>query len=233
MLTTTADGLLDDGGRVFGPHEWGRMAVPLGDVGLDMANERADRVERAAADGLSGEDAEPGLDHVEPGRALRGEVKLDLGMLLKPDPHRRRRVRGRVVEHAVQGAAAVAAGHALDEAQEISPRVPRRAAPEHAAAGDLKDRVQAGEAIALIVVRLPRGQPRPQGKQRLRSTQRLDLRLLIQAQHHGVRRWIQIQPDDVVDFVLRGRVGRELERRDAMGLVRVARSPSRGSRGVL
>src|SRR6266446_1556846 len=29
MLTTTADGLLDDRGRVFGPHERGRMTVPL------------------------------------------------------------------------------------------------------------------------------------------------------------------------------------------------------------
>src|SRR2546426_8661103 len=32
MLTTTADGLLDDRGRVFGPHERGRMTVPLGDA---------------------------------------------------------------------------------------------------------------------------------------------------------------------------------------------------------
>src|SRR5712691_10256716 len=137
MLTTTADGLLDDGGRIFGPYEGRRMAVPVGDVGLDMANQCADRVERAPANGLSGEDPEPGLDHVEPGRARGREVKLDLGMLVEPGLHRRRRMRGRVVEHDVELVAPVAAGHALDEAQEVGPGVPRRTVPDHAPAGDL------------------------------------------------------------------------------------------------
>src|SRR6266571_7887252 len=137
MLTTTTDRLLDDGGRVFGPYEGCRMAVPRDDVGLDVANQRADRVERAAADGLSGEDPKPGLDHVEPGRALGGEVKLDFGMLGEPGLHIGRRVRGRVVEHDVEFATAIAAGHALDEAQEVGPGVPRRAVPDHASAGDL------------------------------------------------------------------------------------------------
>jgi hypothetical protein len=44
-----------------------------------VPDERADGVERAAADRFAGEDAEPRLDHVEPGGALRGEVELDLG----------------------------------------------------------------------------------------------------------------------------------------------------------
>src|SRR5437667_10582147 len=96
MLTTTADSLLDDGGRVFGPHEWGGMAVPLGDIRFELANEGADRVERPPADRLAGEDAEPGLDHVEPRRACGSEGKLDLGILFQPRLHGRGRMRGRV-----------------------------------------------------------------------------------------------------------------------------------------
>src|SRR5438445_5550119 len=81
MLTATADGLLHDGGRVFGPDERGRMAVPVGDVSLDVANQRTDGIERAAPDRLTRQNAEPGFDHVEPGRALGREVKFDVGML--------------------------------------------------------------------------------------------------------------------------------------------------------
>src|SRR5882672_12824888 len=119
MLTTTTDGLLDDGGRVFGPHEWGRMAVPFGDVGLDMTDQRADGVEGAPPDRLTREDAEPRLDHIEPGRALRREVEVDLRMLAEPRLHRGRRMSRRVVEDDVQRPAAVPAHHPPHEAQEV------------------------------------------------------------------------------------------------------------------
>src|SRR4029453_6020552 len=129
MLTTTADGLLDDGARVFGPHERGRMAVPFGDVGLDMTDQSAEGVKRATPDRLAREDAEPRLDHVEPGRALRREVELDLRMLAEPRLHCGRRMGGRVVEDDVQFPAAVAAHDALHEAQEVSAGVPRAHSP--------------------------------------------------------------------------------------------------------
>src|SRR5437667_12613292 len=134
MLTTTADGLPDDDGWVFRPHERGWMAIPLGDVALDMPDQSADGVERATANRRAREDAEPGLDHVEPGGALGGEVKLDLRMLGEPGLHRRRRMRGRVIEDDVQFAATLAPPHRRDEAQEIAPGVPLCAVAEHAAA---------------------------------------------------------------------------------------------------
>src|SRR5215470_4919689 len=121
MLTTTAKGLLHDRGRVFGPHERRRMAVPLDEVSLDVPDEGADRVERAAADRLAGEDAEPGLDHVEPGSALRGEVKVDGRMLREPRLHGRGGMRGRGVEHDMQVTTVIAARDAFEEAQEVGP----------------------------------------------------------------------------------------------------------------
>src|SRR2546428_2142630 len=119
MLMTTADGLLDDGSRVFGPHEWGRMAVPFGDVGLDMTDQSADGVKGATPDRLARENAEPRLHHVEPGRALRSEVELDLRMRAEPRLHRGRRMGGRVVEDDVQLPAAVTAPDPPHEAQKV------------------------------------------------------------------------------------------------------------------
>src|SRR6266542_555234 len=154
MLTTTPQSLLDDRGWVFGPHERRRMAVPRGDVSLNVPDEGADGVERAAADRFAGEDAEPRLDHVEPGGALRGEVELDLGMLREPRLHGRCGMRGRVVEDDMQVTAAIAARDAFDEAQEVGARVARRTRAQHAPTADLQRGVQAREAIALVVVRL-------------------------------------------------------------------------------
>src|SRR2546425_8775595 len=163
MLTTTTDGLLDDGGRVLGPYEWGRMTIPLSDVGLEVADQGTDGVEGAPTDRLAGQDAEPRLDQVQPGRAFGSEVKLDLRMLREPGLHSRGRVRGRVVEDDVQLTPPVPPGQTLHEVQEVGASVSWRAAPDDAAAGDLQRRIQTREPVAAIVVGLPRRQPRPQG----------------------------------------------------------------------
>ncbi len=60
------------------------VLVPVIDVGLDVSNQRSHGVERAAADGLSREDAEPGFDHIEPGGSGRGEVKVHPWMSFQP-----------------------------------------------------------------------------------------------------------------------------------------------------
>ncbi|GAA5000610.1 hypothetical protein [Actinopolymorpha pittospori] len=62
------EGLLDCGG----PGEGLGVGVPVFDVGADLADEDLDRAEGAAADGLAGDDAEPGLDLVDPTRTDRG-----------------------------------------------------------------------------------------------------------------------------------------------------------------
>src|SRR5882724_12519699 len=105
MLTLPAEGLLDEGGRLFGPHEWRGMRIPLGEVALDVPNQSPDGLEGAPAHRLAREDAEPRLDHVQPRGPRGGEVKVHLWMRRQPRVHGRRRMRGRVVEDDVQGAA--------------------------------------------------------------------------------------------------------------------------------
>jgi hypothetical protein len=99
-------------------------------------------------------------------------------------------MRGRVIEHDVQFAAAVPVGDAFHEAQKVRAGVARLAASNHTATGDLERRVQTREPIATIVMGLPGGEAGSQRQQRLRATERLNLRLLVQAQHDGVRRRI-------------------------------------------
>ena len=72
------------------------------------------------------------------------------------------------------------------------------------------------------IVRLARRQPRAQRQQGGRAAERLNLRLLIEAQHDGVGRRTQVQPHDVVDLVLGGRVGRKLEGLDPVRLQSVS-----------
>src|SRR3989442_10934787 len=147
MLTSTADRLLDDVGRLFGPDKGRGMAVPLLDIAGDVTNQGPDRLERAAADRLAREDSKPRLDHVEPGCALGSEVKVDRRMVIEPRLHGGGRMRGRVVEHDVQLAGAVAANHRFDESQEVGGGVPGRAVSDDPTGGDLQRRVQARVAI--------------------------------------------------------------------------------------
>ena len=66
-------------------------------------------------------------------------------------------------------------------------------------------RIERGEqrrrAVPLVVVRPPLHLAGLHRQQRLRAVERLNLRLLIDAEHRGMRRRIQIQPDDVADLL--------------------------------
>ena len=140
------------------------------------------------------------------------------GMRRQPGLHGRGGVRGGVVENDVQLLPPIAAGQPLEKGQEVGPRVPRAALPQDLATGNLEGRIQAGQAVAPVVVRLAGRQAWAQGQQGLRPAQRLDLRLLVHAHHHGVGRRLQVQADHIVDLGLGLRIGRELEGRHPMGL---------------
>jgi hypothetical protein len=70
-------------------------------------------------------------------------------------------------------------------------------------------------------VRLAGRQAGPQGEQRLRPTQRLNLGLLVQTQHHSAGWRIEVQPDDVLDPLGRLGIGREFEGGQPVGLERM------------
>ena len=150
-----------------------KILIPVVDIGLDVSDQRSHGVERAAADGLAGEDAEPGLDHVEPRGAGRREVEVDAGMSLKPCLDLGGLVRRRVVENDMEFAPVVT-GNLLEETQEVSSGMTGAALPDDLATLEIQGGIETGQSIAFVVVGLPGRQTFAQGKKRLRSVQGLD-----------------------------------------------------------
>jgi len=108
--------------------------------------------------------------------------------------------------------------------------VARLARPGDLPGRDLQRREQGRGAMAFVVVRATLRQARLHGQHRSGPVQRLDLRLLIDAQHDRVLRRRQVEPDDIDDLADQLRVGGELERlnppwRDAVVTPRLRHGP--------
>src|SRR6266511_3201727 len=68
----------------LGPHEWLRVLVVGGDEPVDSVDQVADAVVAAASHAAAGEDREPALDEVHPGRARGGEVEVHAAVAGEP-----------------------------------------------------------------------------------------------------------------------------------------------------
>ena len=89
--------------------------------------------------------------------------------------------------------------------------MPREALVGHLAGGDLQRSKQGGGPVPRIIVGAPLGAARAQRQIRGGASKRLDLALLVHADHDGPLRRVQVQPDDVADLGFQLRVGGELE----------------------
>ena len=69
------------------------------------------------------------------------------------------------------------------------------------AGGHVQRGEQGGDAVADVVVGAPLGHAGHHRQHRRRAVQRLDLALLVHAQHQRLLGRVQIQPDDVADLV--------------------------------
>src|SRR5262245_63309887 len=92
---------------------------------------------------------------------------------------------------------------------------------------DIQRGKERGGAVPLVIMRLARRHPWPERQDRLRAVERLNLTLLIDAQHERLRGRIQIEADDVSQLAHEIRIPAELERLDAMGLQIVDRKSTR------
>jgi hypothetical protein len=106
----------------------------------------------------------------------------------------------------------------LEEAQKVGTGVRGTALTDDLAADDLECGIEACDAGAPVVMGLPCGQSRPYWQQGLRSFQSLDLGLLVEAEHDGVCRGVQIEADDIMDSLFGLGISDELEALEAMGL---------------
>src|SRR6476661_2375442 len=109
-------------------------------------------------------------------------------MGLQPGQHFWGLVSGGVVQDDVQIASLVLTVERLKESQKIGGGMCCRAFTDDRSGSDVQSGIQADQAISFVIVGLAGGQSRPQGQQRLSSTERLNLSLLVDTKHDGIGR---------------------------------------------
>lgn len=121
-------------------------------------------------------------------------------------------VGGRVVEHEVH-VEIVWDGrlNLIEEGPKLNRTMPACAAADHRPGLHVEGGEQVGRTLATIIVGSVLRLAGSHRQHRRRARQRLDLRLLIDAQHYGTMRRSQVQADHVPDLVDEGGIGRELE----------------------
>jgi len=114
-------------------------------------------------------------------RCLVGAVVVEDQMHVEPGRHRR-----------IDGA---------QELAELARAMPPVALADHLAALHVQRREQRGGPVAHVVVGPALHLSRPHRQKRLRPVQRLDLRLLVGAEHQSLVRRVEVEPDDVPDLL--------------------------------
>ena len=113
-------------------------------------------------------------------------------------------------------------GHvSVDRAQELQELFGAVATVKFAddlAGGHVQRSKQRGGPMSHVVMGTSLRYPRSQRQDRLCAIQRLDLALLVNAQHQGLGRRVQVKPDDIAHLVDKQRVRGELEGLGSMRL---------------
>jgi hypothetical protein len=89
---------------------------------------------------------------------------------------------------------------AVEEADELLVAVPLHALADHGAVENIQRREQGCGAVADIVVRHGPGAALLHRQAGLGPVEGLDLGLLVDRQHHGMRRRVEIEPDHVPEL---------------------------------
>ncbi len=135
-------------------------------------------------------------------------------------------VGGIVVEHRVdQLAGRDLALDGIEKADEFAVAVALHTAADHRPVEHAEGGEQGGGAVALVVVRHGLAAPGLDRQPRLGAIERLDLAFLVEREHHGMRRRIEIEVDNVGEFGREGRIARALEGPQPMRL-QVVRPPN-------
>ena len=203
----------------FGPGEGLGVGVVLGDVAMDRRLEVDDGVEGAPLESAPGECREEGLDRVQPGARGRREVKGPAGMPRQPGDDLGMLVAAVVIEDHVDHLAGRNGGlDGAQEAQELLVPVTLHATAEHRAVEDVKGSEQGGDAVAEIIVGHGAGLAWFDRQTGLGPIQGLNLAFLIDREHQAVRRRLDVQADDVLEFGGKLGIVGALEGPDAVGL---------------
>ena len=193
---------------IFPLHGTGRFVV-LTDVSHELSFQVGDGSEYAARDNIALNLAEPQLDLVQPRRVGGREVQVNLGVCRQEVLDRCALVGREIVGNHVDLLATRLVDHDVgEERDELGGSVPRRRFAEHLAGLRVEGGIQRQRTMAKVLKAVPFGPARRQRQHRILAIQGLDRRLLVHAEHGGMRRRIQVQPDDVRGLFLKVRIVR-------------------------
>jgi len=106
----------------------------------------------------------------------------------------------------------------VQKPKKLTRPVPGQALADNEAALHIEGSKQRGRAMPLVVMRHGRGPSLLERDAWLCAVERLDLALLVDAEHDRALRRIEVKPDNVSDFLLELRVIRNLEALDEVRL---------------
>jgi hypothetical protein len=202
----------DNGFGIGLPGERAGGLVVVLDEAVDRFLEGDQRREGAAFEPAPGESGEEAFDRVQPRTRGRRKVKHPARVPGQPLADVRVLVRGVVVEDHVDHLA----GRRLpldrvQEAEQFLVPVTLHAAPDHRAVEHVECGKERGRAVALVVVGHGPGAARFHWQPGLGAIEGLDLRLLVEREDDGMARRVNIEADDVLELLGKGRVSRQLE----------------------
>ncbi len=193
------------------------------DKAVDGGLQLDDGAEDAAPQPSSRELCEEPFDRVEPGTRCWCEVEVPTLMAGQPSPDLGRLVRGVVVQDHVDDLTRRDVPlQRIEKADKLLMPVAGHVLAEDLASKRVERRKQRRRSVAFVIMRHGGGAALFHWQSRLRTVERLYLRLFVDAQHHGVRRRADIETDNVMKLLNKGRILRELElppamRREPMG----------------
>ena len=165
------------------------------DVGHDGFDQSTLTVEGSSTKPLIGNFTEPTLDHVKPRAGSRDKVQMETRMPSQPG-YDTRMFMSAVIVHdqmQVQPRRGVRID-ALEETDKFLMSMARHAIADHFAVEHAQRGKQGGSSVTLVVVGLAGRDSRTQGKQGLRSVQRLNLTLFIDAQNSALSGGFKYSP---------------------------------------
>jgi hypothetical protein len=234
-----------DGGEdfvgIFGPGEGRGILVGVGQESMDGGFQLLDGPEDAAFEALFGELCEEAFDGVEPRCRGRGEVEDEARMAIEPFHDLGVLVRGIIVDDGMDRLFSGDIGiDGVEEADELLMAMTLHALPEDVAFEDVEGGKEGSGAVALVIVGHGSSASFLHRQAGLSAVERLNLALLVDREHDGMVRRIDVEPDDVMQLGGELRIVGELELANAMrlqtmgtpdALNRTDADPDRGGHG--
>jgi len=189
----------------------------------DRSDELTHASKTSPADAFVRQVAEPAFDHVQPRTRRRDEVQLEARMPPQPGGDPRVFVSPVVVHDQMEIEMGRRLGvDLLEEPDELLVPMARHAVADDIAIKQAQCGEQGRRAVACVVMRQGPTAAFLHRKAWLGAVEGLDLAFLVDREHQGLVRRIEVEPDYVVELLDKLFVAAKLERPDAVGLEAVA-----------